>query len=313
MKKDIQLSVIVPIYNVEEYLNECLDSLYALKGISKEVILVNDGSTDGSGKIADTYKNKYPDITVAIHQENGGLSKARNSGIAASNGEYIYFIDSDDYIDVDKFTELYKKGVASNLDIICGKCSMFGMGYDEVMPTPHNLENLPPFSGREYLKHAYDNSTIYERNFRPEVTHRIYLRKLLQSNNIIFAEGIVHEDELFTPQIHLCARKVQSFDIVFYYYRQRKGSIMTSVDKSYITSKVKVSDTLVNLFLKQNFSHKFSNNRILGWYMEGRKLVKFSSILKALKLKKFTVKDYLLLIILTLHALRNSILNNSVE
>ena len=313
MKKNIQLSIVVPIYNVEDYLVECLDSLYALTDFTKEIVLVNDGSTDSSGKIADTYKKKFPSNTIVIHQKNRGLSGARNSGIGASTGKYIYFIDSDDYIDPERFTELFNKGCSAKLDIICGKIAMFGMGYDEIMPTPHNLEKLPPFFGKEYLRYAYDNSTISERNFRPEVIQRIYLGTLLQSNNILFEEEIVHEDELFTPQVHLFASKVQSFNIVFYFYRQREGSIMASVNSRYILSKIKISDMLTDLFLSQSFSHKFSNNRILGWYTEGKEFIRAPQIVKAYKLKKISIKDCLVLVFLTLYAVRNSILNKPIE
>ena len=91
----MQLSIVVPIYNVEQYLRECLDSLYKIDGIDYEVILVNDGSKDGSREIMEEFKQSYPERTVIVDKENGGLSSARNAGMRVAKGEYISFIDSD--------------------------------------------------------------------------------------------------------------------------------------------------------------------------------------------------------------------------
>ncbi|MGL4687379.1 MAG: glycosyltransferase family 2 protein, partial [Fusobacteriaceae bacterium] len=95
----MELSIIVPIYMVEEYLEECLESLYKIEGIEKEIILVNDGSPDNSYLIIEEFKKKYPKETVIIKKKNGGLSSARNLGISVAKGKYISFIDSDDFID----------------------------------------------------------------------------------------------------------------------------------------------------------------------------------------------------------------------
>ena len=98
MRENITFSVIIPIYNVEAFLKECIDSVLQQTYKDYEIILVDDGSTDESGAIADTYARNYPGINV-IHRNNGGLSAARNTGIEAAKGRYIIFVDSDDYID----------------------------------------------------------------------------------------------------------------------------------------------------------------------------------------------------------------------
>ncbi|MDG0811835.1 glycosyltransferase [Cohnella rhizosphaerae] len=116
----MDLSIIIPVYNVEEYLQECLDSIYKIKEINKEVIIINDGSTDSSQTIIDKYLEKYPLDTKVIIQENQGLSGARNSGLNVAEGEYVTFIDSDDFIIPQKYVELFNLGVNCNLDIIVG-------------------------------------------------------------------------------------------------------------------------------------------------------------------------------------------------
>lgn len=113
--KDL-ISVIVPVYKVERYLCRCVDSIIAQTYTNLQIILVDDGSPDGSGAICDDYAAKDPRITV-IHKENGGLSDARNAGLGAARGSYIGFVDSDDYISVDMYEKLYKAIVACNADM----------------------------------------------------------------------------------------------------------------------------------------------------------------------------------------------------
>lgn len=99
---DIDLSIIIPVYNIEEYLSQCLTSALKQKGINLEFILINDGSTDNSGKVADIFKEADNRIIV-VHQENRGLSKARNKGIALARGKYLLFLDSDDWLEPDSY------------------------------------------------------------------------------------------------------------------------------------------------------------------------------------------------------------------
>ena len=114
----ICVSVVVAIYNVEDYLEECLDSLVNQTMDGLEIIAVNDGSTDSSEKILKGYAMRYPQKIKAIHKNNGGLSDARNTGIERSEGEFIGFVDGDDWVDVSMFERLYKKATASQSDIV---------------------------------------------------------------------------------------------------------------------------------------------------------------------------------------------------
>ena len=116
----MDLSIIVPIYNVEEYLAECLKSLYKISNLRYEVILVNDGSKDNSYQIMEEFKRLYPKQTVIVNKENGGLSSARNAGLKIAKGKYISFIDSDDFIDTDEFEKFVIEGIKSRVDIAVG-------------------------------------------------------------------------------------------------------------------------------------------------------------------------------------------------
>ena len=113
-----KISIIIPVYNVEPYLRRCIDSVLEQTMQDYEIVVVNDGSTDNSGSICDQYANQYDQIRV-IHKQNGGLSDARNTGIKAATGDYILFLDSDDYLDTDALEKLWT-GVNKNVDIIIG-------------------------------------------------------------------------------------------------------------------------------------------------------------------------------------------------
>ena len=114
----MKLSIIIPVYNTEKYLHRCVDSVLQQNMSDYELILVDDGSTDGSGKICDEYKEKDSRVKV-IHTQNQGVSKARNTGLELSSGEYIGFVDADDYIDADMYEKLIEASIDSNADVCC--------------------------------------------------------------------------------------------------------------------------------------------------------------------------------------------------
>ena len=229
----MELSIIVPIYNVEDYLEECLKSLYNIKNIKLEIILVNDGSKDNSFKIMEKFKEIYPEKTVLINKENGGLSSARNAGMKAAVGEYISFIDSDDFIDVDQFEKFFKEGQKDKLDVMVGN-----MRYYTPEKTGDSLfrsdiiKNSGIVNGIDFFWNLFQKPKC----FREEVVDDIYKREFLVKNNIWFNENIVHEDSEFTPLVYLKAEKVKYIDRAFYFYRQRTGSIMNKVSEKSIVS-----------------------------------------------------------------------------
>ena len=229
----MELSIIVPIYNVEDYLEECLKSLYNKKNIKLEIILVNDGSKDNSFKIMEKFKEIYPEKTVLINKENGGLSSARNAGMKAAVGEYISFIDSDDFIDVDEFEKFFKEGQKDKLDVMVGN-----MRYYTPEKTGDSLfrsdvvKNSGIVNGIDFFWNLFQKTKC----FREEVVDDIYKREFLVKNNIWFNENIVHEDSEFTPLVYLKAEKVKYIDRAFYFYRQRTGSIMNKVSEKSIVS-----------------------------------------------------------------------------
>lgn len=217
--KDL-ISVIVPVYKVERYLCRCVDSIIAQTYTNLQIILVDDGSPDGSGAICDDYAAKDSRITV-IHKKNGGLSDARNEGLVAACGSYIGFVDSDDYIAVDMYEKLYKAIVACNADMsVCN--------FRYVDENGNNIEErniaLPVkdevIDGITALTRTLDDKGWYY----VTAWNRLYSRKLLQS--IYFPDGKLHEDEFIVHRIYSKADKVACVADACYMYVQRGGSIM---------------------------------------------------------------------------------------
>ena len=227
------ISIIIPIYNVETYLAECLDSIYKLNIKDMEVILIDDGSTDESYKIARTYAEKYLDKTILIQKENGGLSSVRNFGIHIARKKYIAFIDSDDFIDCEKFEKLLKEGSEKHLDVIAGNLMYYKDGKTgEPLFRSEHIRNCGVVTGTEFFHNSFEKPKC----FREEVVASFYKTDFLRKNNLFFTEGILHEDSEFTPKVLLKAEKIEYLDYPFYYYRQRSGSIMSKVTEKSNTS-----------------------------------------------------------------------------
>ncbi len=217
------VSVIIPVYNVENYLRECLDSVLNQTLRQIEIICINDGSTDSSASILEEYRKRDARIRV-INQNNKGLSEARNVGIQSASGEFIYMIDSDDYLELDALEKLYCLCKTNSLDILFFDFVSF---YDETGEIP------PSQLRRSACTNVYDGVSFLavQRSKRAHITSAclIMLRRgFVEEHGFRFYPGIVHEDELFCFQILMEAKKVTFVDWKFYHRRIRKNSIMTA-------------------------------------------------------------------------------------
>ncbi len=221
-----KISIIVPVYNVEKYLCRCVDSILTQELKPIQIILVDDGSTDSSGEICDTYAKAHSNIKV-IHQKNSGLSAARNTGLLNSNGEYILFVDSDDYISADACTSLYECALKYKCDIVAADV----IGVTNTESSTELCRKLPAntvFTGKEFLYISLKAGTcVFPAPFA------MYKRELLFDNNLMFKVGIYHEDELWTPQAFINASSVVYLPKSFYLYYHHDGSISRSTFSSY--------------------------------------------------------------------------------
>ena len=227
----MRLSIIVPIYNVAPYLRKCVDSLLAQDITDYEIILVDDGSTDDSGAIADEILNAHsliasspyrPTIRV-INQTNAGLSAARNTGIAAAKGDYILFVDSDDYLQPNTLGTLLEQAERDSLDVLRFR-------YQNVKESG---EVFVPHEGMKTDYNDYSSNPADGLNFLNErMWVQCYVVQFMVKTEIVrqelFTPGIYFEDTDWTPRMLLRAKRVASMDLVVYNYLWREGSITLS-------------------------------------------------------------------------------------
>lgn len=219
----IRISVIVPVYKVESYLERCVRSLteQTAEAGTFEILLIDDGSPDRCGELCEDYAQTYP-MVKAFHKENGGLSSARNYGVDHASGEWIVFVDSDDYVDNHLCGRLMKEAEKHpELDVMAYNGIEETQG--ETAPVRSKVRPDIIVSGKDYL--LYHEKT---RSLGVEAWLYAYRRSFLQQENLRFQEGILHEDVEFTPRAMLRAKKVLELDENFYHYIVREESISTS-------------------------------------------------------------------------------------
>lgn len=213
-----QVSIIVPVYQVETYLRQCIDSILAQTFTDFELILVDDGSKDKSGEICEEYAGKDGRVRV-IHKENGGLSDARNAGLEQAAGEYFMFVDSDDYIAPTMIERLYNSIQSESADIAaCNFCYVFDKKEKKDFSTAMEAEVL---QGSEIF--------YYRKNDRSYGFWTVAWNKLYKSEtfrNVRFRFGKYHEDEFWANDIYQLEIRVATIPECLYYYRQRDNSIM---------------------------------------------------------------------------------------
>ena len=248
-----KLSVIVPVYNVERYLNRCIESILNQSFIDFELILVDDCSKDNSPQICDEYK-KDSRVKVIHNRQNKGLSEARNAGIHVACGTYLSFIDGDDFIVPNTFSIMISELEQNNLDIISGYFMSYITEDNYYCDIRKHTFSNQVCSGVEFICKG-----LKEGSMSMCVPINFYKRELIIKNNLFFKPGILHEDELWTPQVFINAERVKYIDLFFYMYVMREGSITK------VTNKYKNAIDLVNTcyYLEKYFSDNVINKRYL--------------------------------------------------
>lgn len=245
------VTIIIPVYNVEKYLEECIDSVINQTYKNIEVILINDGSTDNSLEICNDYSLKDTRIKV-LHQENKGLSYTRNIGVKYAKGDYLLFLDSDDKLYNDsvlkKFTNIVKENES---DLIYGSYTSFVdeeakhlkiKKEDKILDI--NNKNLESLSSKEVILKLLETN-----NYVSSATTKFYKLTTIKKNSIVFREGIYHEDEEWTLRILLNTKDIYIFDQKFYLRRYREDSIMTSQEDEKLLKRINDKFTIVSSVL----------------------------------------------------------------
>lgn len=246
----MKLSIIVPVYNVADYLPKCLDSLLAQDLLQNdyEIIVVNDGSTDNSGDIAQQYADKYANITL-INQSNQGLSGARNTGIKHANGEYIQFVDSDDYLEENVLGGLMKQVVKDNLDVLRFKYQNVRINNESKEYEIFKPYKSDSFLFDDYSSSATDGTSFLNERFGTACYAVMFIIRKTILDNCIFKPGIYFEDTEWTPRMILNSKRIASTNTVVYNYLIREGSITKAVNKDkqrkVLEDKIKLIDSLL--------------------------------------------------------------------
>lgn len=221
-------SMIVPVYNVEKHLEKCVHSLLEQENEKNdlEILLIDDGSTDKSGYLCDQLAGRFPEVK-AFHEENGGPSIARNLGIKNATGQYILFVDSDDYIEKDTCKKLKEAIIKyGKVDIICFD------GIQHIDEETTFMRRIPVLTER-----CVENGKIYllehykKRNLNVEVWLYAYRKQFLQEHALFFIEGRFHEDVEFTPRVFLFSGKIVELPDRLYHYMVHENSISTRRNK----------------------------------------------------------------------------------
>ena len=239
-----KITVIVPVYNVENYLNKCLDSLINQTYKNLEIIVINDGSTDNSGKICQEYAQKDNRI-IYIEKENGGQSEARNMGLDRMTGSYVTFVDSDDWVELDYVEVLYNKLIEYQADIAVGNYYSYneqeGIFYFHIF-------------GNSYYEKVYDNVSIFENFYESEHMKNFALicvgGKLYKSDlfrELRFEVGKLGEDGYLNQKIYLLAEKTIYLNAGLYAYRQREGSSSRSWTEKWMHALVDAMSERITL------------------------------------------------------------------
>lgn len=235
-----KVSIIIPVYNVEEYLERCLDSIVnqTLKDI--EIIIVNDGSTDGSKEIIQKYTSEYKNI-VYLEKENGGLSSARNYGIPYAKGEYIGFVDSDDYVELTMYEKMYNKAIEEKSDMV--EC-------DFIWECPNKK--------REDIGKIYFGKKEAIVEARVVAWNKIIKKDIIEKTKITFPEGLRYEDIEFFYKIVPYLDKISFVKETLVHYIQRESSIANTQNER--TGEIfKIWENVLNYYIENNIFNEYKS------------------------------------------------------
>ena len=267
------VSVIVPFYNVENYIERCLETLVEQTLEDIEIIIVNDGSKDGSKIIVDKFIKKYPEKIVYLEKENGGLSDARNYAIPYAKGEYIAFLDSDDYVEKTMYKDMYELAKKENSDMV--ECDFYW---------EYSLDRK-----KEDIGIIYSGKKEMLEKIRVVAWNKLIKRDILEKSKIVFPKGLRYEDVEFTYKLVPYLDKVSFFKKPCVHYIQREGSISNNQNER----NKEIFDVLNNViqFYKENGLYEEYKNELEYIYI---RYAFCSSLLRIVKVKDKNIRSKLL-------------------
>ena len=259
------LSIIIPIYNVEKYLQKCIESVLSQDINDYELLLIDDSSTDNSLNIAKDYENRV-NVKIIEKNKNSGLSDTRNIGLKEANGKYILFLDSDDYIEEGSISIIYNIVQDQNEPDVL----YFGF-YEENENTTEKRYGYKSVKNHLYSGVEFAKNELAQRALYAAACFGVYKKEFLISNNLFFKVGIFHEDELWTPQVVIKAETIYTSDYAYYHYVRHNNSITRKKDKTQngidLINSCKELDCLLEQ-IEDHQLYKLMNNHIAMLYMK---------------------------------------------
>lgn len=282
----VNISIIVPVYKVEEQLDECIKSILNQKFIDFELILVDDGSPDRCGQICDEYSKKDKRIKV-IHKSNGGLSDARNAGLDIAKGKYIGFVDSDDIIDSNMYKILFECINKSNSDIVQCKFKKFKKLDEISIGLDYSGLKIKEFNSKQAIIDMIDNNEINVNSW-----NKLYKKDIF--NDIRFPKGKIHEDEFLTYKLLFKSNKISYVDKeLYYYYKNDKGimngsSLLKRLDRIEALeerSEFFLNNREIDLYNKSNAALFFALNKLYFIFVRNKELKRDKENIEIIKNK----------------------------
>lgn len=240
----VKVSVIVPVYNTKKYLKRCLDSLVNQTLQELEIILVNDGSTDGSIEILREYEERFPGRVRVLEKENGGQATARNLGIKESHGQYVGFVDSDDYVELEMFETMVRVAQANACDMV--ECHY------------HHIEERDgkELATRGNIRQYIDRKDMFI-NPMTAPWNKLIRREILMQNGLQFPEGLIYEDTAFCIKLIPHIKKHLYVDKKFVYYILRSTSTMNANKSRRVADIFAVLDDILKYFKENHFYESY--------------------------------------------------------
>ncbi len=259
------ISIIIPVYNVEKYIDRCLDSILNQSYKNLEIILIDDGSPDNCGKICDKYAIKDKRIKV-IHKTNGGLSDARNKGIEVATGQYIGFVDSDDWIHKDMYKNLYNSITTYKADISC--CKIIRVSDNNVSIPKKYDSSISVYTKDNYMKKFFKIKTqecVYY------ATNKLYRKNILANNQ--YPVGLTAEDVLGTYKALIKCQKIVEINYPYYYYYYNPESLTSSSFSAKAFDTLEIWDRVVDIT-------RSSNQEYIDWALLNRNRINYTLLMQ---------------------------------
>lgn len=269
MNENRLLSIIIPTYNSELYLKECLASISSLDIASYEIIIIDDGSQDETWSIIDAFNPDEKVFCKKLRQRHLGASVARNAGLARAEGEYILFLDSDDYVNPDMLVKCLLSAKKNKSDFVTTPYFIFDE--NKKWTAKRNLQENNIFSGRQFFSHC-----VMQGSLRTELCINLFKKKILMDHSLNFYPGIYYEDSLFLVKFMYFSQKACYFNIPFYYYRQHSDSVTANrVSESKKHSEGKVIELVFEFFENYQIHDKWWNEFLVSRYY---RMVRFRNV-----------------------------------